>query len=321
MKYNVKVISRLKKDKLLKEIKLDSLYQLKANIYGICIKLFTDDLKFKEMWMDNFEAMDDDIRPHERIISINEKSGKLKVLYEPNTKTTIIKNCDYYGWLKSIALGLANEYLEDVPSEHRRYSVHGSAIDYNGKGIGIIGTSGSGKTTLTYGLLLNEKFNYITDDWFFVRLKKKRVTIFSSEKNSYLREGLEKNWKSYKSKIKIASNKKDKYGRFIVDIRKFFGWDRINKSSNLGAIVLLTRNKKIEPFKKLNKKQAIEFMLENDFCNPHQLLKNKKKKSLRTKFFKELFSRVPIYLLNTIETPQESLNRLIELSEVRIYEN
>jgi hypothetical protein len=30
----------------------------------------------------------------------------------------------------------------------------------------------------------------------------------------------------------------------------------------------------------------------------------------RKKFFAELFARAPVYLLNTIETPQQSLERL-----------
>jgi hypothetical protein len=83
--------------------------------------------------------------------------------------------------------------------------------------------------------------------------------------------------------------------------------------SGLIATVLLTRDKALPPLQKLGKKQALDFMLKNDFCNPHQLLRSRAKMQQRRDFFAELFSRSPVYLLNTIETPQESLDRLKNL--------
>lgn len=315
MKYDIHFISREKKEKIISKLALDDLYQTKADVHGICIKLFTDNYVFKSMWLENFKFMLDGIRPHGRIFAIND-GKKFEILYEASTKTVIMKNCDYYGWLKSIALALANEYLEDVPSEHRRYSIHGSSVDYDGRGIGIIGPSGSGKTTLTYGLLLNEKFNFITDDWFFVRLKRAGTMIYSSEKNSYLRDGLEKDWPQFKKKLDgMEEIKKDNKKRFIVDVKKLFGDDRVLPDSDLKAIILLVRDKKLKPIKKLTKKQALDFMSKHNFCNPHQLIRNIKKKQMRTEFFSELFSRVPVYMLNTVETPKQSLNRIIELCE------
>ena len=56
-------------------------------------------------------------------------------------------------------------------------------------------------------------------------------------------------------------------------------------------------------------------MIERDFCNPHQLLRTKEKTIKRKRFFSELFAKVPVYLLNTIETPAESLDRLKEICE------
>ena len=67
--------------------------------------------------------MNEDIRPHTKIFSV-EDGGKLQVLYEPISKACIIKNCDYYGWIKSIALAAISDFFEDYHSVHRRYSVH-----------------------------------------------------------------------------------------------------------------------------------------------------------------------------------------------------
>ena len=56
-------------------------------------------------------------------------------------------------------------------------------------------------------------------------------------------------------------------------------------------------------------------MVEQDFCNPHQLVRDERKFNLRRNFFLELFSRVDVHVLNTIEKPAESLSRIIELGK------
>jgi serine kinase of HPr protein (carbohydrate metabolism regulator) len=232
-------------------------------------------------------------------------------MYEPKSKTAIVQGCDYYGWVKSIALGIVADFLEDFTSEHRRHSVHGSFIDSKGQGIAMIGPSGSGKTTLTYGLLLDKSFSFVTDDWFFVRFAANDSLVYSSEKNSYIRGDLADAWPVYSPKLKGI--KQDNRQRSIVDVKKLIGQDRIRHESNLVATVLLTRDKSLMPFRKLNAKEAIEFMLKNNFCNPHQLVKNKEKLDKRKKFFSELFRRAPVYLLNTIETPAESMQRIKDI--------
>jgi len=56
-------------------------------------------------------------------------------------------------------------------------------------------------------------------------------------------------------------------------------------------------------------------MIKQDFCNPHQMIRDARKFNLRVNFFKELFTKNPVYMLNTIETPQESLDRIKDLAE------
>ena len=312
MGYKVEIISRKEKDKLFDELYKKCIYGVKSNIYGLCIKLLTNSRKFREMWEDNFKAMLEEIRPHARVVAVDD-GKKFRVLYEPTSKTVIIMNCDYYGWVKSIALGLSANYLEDFPSEHKRYSIHGSYIDRDGQGIGIVGPSKSGKTTLTYGLLLDEKNNFVTDDWFFVRVAKNSVSVNSAEKNSYIGEDLTDNWKEYKERLKGIDV--DNKGRAIVDVKRLFGYDRIRDMSVMKAVVLLTRDKTKPPFQKLKTKDAIEFMKKNDFCNPHQLVRTKEKINARIDFFQSLFDKLPVYLLNTIETPRESLERVRKVLE------
>ncbi|MBI2079751.1 hypothetical protein HYT84_03230 [Candidatus Micrarchaeota archaeon] len=151
----------------------------------------------------------------------------------------------------------------------------------------------------------------MTDDWSFVRVLENDILTFSSEKNSYIREDLAQIWPQFREKLDKI--KKDNKGRAIVDIRRIFGGDRIRERSTLKVMVLLMREKGKPPLKKVNAKEALQFMLKNDFCNPHQLIRNKRKLEERKDFFFELFNRVPVYILNTIETPKESLDRLKSL--------
>ncbi|MDD5171649.1 MAG: hypothetical protein PHF60_01285 [Candidatus ainarchaeum sp.] len=304
--YKVTLISPKVKEKLMEKIYSSSLFERKAAIHGTCVKLFTDSHEFKDMWEDNFEPMPDWIRPHARLFAISGK--KLRVLYEPASKTVIVEGCGYYGWIKSIALALVAEFLEDFTSEHRRYSIHGSFVDRNGRGMAIIGPSGSGKTTLTYGLLLDKRCNFLTDDWFFVRQADNATLVYSSEKNSYIRGNLGTDWPEYCDRLKGL--KKDGKERAVVDVRQLLGSDRIRSDSTLALTVLLTRDKELPPLKRLTAEEALAFMVKNDFCNPHQLMRTREKIAKRKQFFMQLFSEAPVYLLNTIEKPQQSLQRL-----------
>jgi hypothetical protein len=307
--YKVEIISAQQKEELLLEIVDRVRFERKANIHGACVKLLTDNQSFKEEWEDNFKFMNEDIRPHTKIFSL-EDGGELQVKYDPISKTCIILNCDYYGWIKSIALATISDFFEDYHSEHRRYSVHGSAVDCGGHSMAIIGPPGTGKTTLTYGLLQDDDFSYISDDWFFTRLLTNAVMVYSSEKNSYIREDIAQIWKNFSEDL--AQVQLDHKGRGIADVNTLFN-GRIRESSTIKKVILLERNENHPSIRKLDSQEALDFMLEKDFCNPHQLVRDELKLKIRKEFFQELFTDVDVYLLNTVETPEESLERIKHL--------
>lgn len=307
-KYRAKAISTKECEKFTHA--LPQLYERKANIHGACVKLLTDNPDFKEAWEDNFKFMGEDIRPHARIFAIG-KGGKLSVRYDPGSKTAIVENCGYYGWVKSIALALVSDFFEDYASLQRRYSIHGALVDFSGRGMALIGPSGTGKTTLTYGLLSGAG-NYLADDWFFVRFMGGDAVAYASEKNSYVREDLARSWPEFGKRLRHV--RLDGRRRGIADMKLVLGEGRIRDESVLRAVVLLKRDGK-DPvaLRKLRAEEALDYLGRNDFCNPHQLIRNRKKAVLRKGFFRNLFRHVPAYLLNTIEKPGESLARLRNL--------
>lgn len=307
--YSVRLITPGEKDELLAELSRLRLFERKASLHGACVKLLTDDVSFKEEWEDNFRFMSEDVRPHAKVFAVSD-GGELEVLYEANSKTVIIKNCDYYGWVKSIALAAVADFFEEYHSEHRRYSVHGSALDREGEGVAIIGPPGTGKTTLTYGLLLDGAYSYVSDDWFFTRLLENGVLLYASEKNSYIRDDIGMVWKEYSSLL--DSVKLDARSRGVADVGMLFG-GRIRESTTLKRVVLLERNPDNPPMRRLDPEEGLKYLLENDFCNPHQLVRDERKMGLRRRFFTELLGRVDLHILNTIETPARSLERLKKL--------
>ncbi|MGZ7043651.1 MAG: HPr kinase/phosphorylase [Methanobacterium sp.] len=310
--YEVRIIDPVEREALSDQLAKKIRYELKANIHGACVKLLTNNEDFKNEWEDNFKFMNEDIRPHSKVFAL-QGADELEVMYDPVGKVSILKNIDYYGWVKSIALATISDFFEDYHSIHRRYSVHGSAVDYMGHAIAIIGPPGTGKSTLTYGLLQDENFNYISDDWFFVRLFGNGTVVYSSEKNSYIRDDIARVWTTFKTEIERV--KLDIKGRGIADVNSLFK-GRIRESSTLKNIVLLERNKENPPFKKLDSNEALDYMLKTDFCNPHQLIRDNRKLNLRKNFFKEFFTKQNVYILNTIETPQESLDRIKDIAKV-----
>jgi hypothetical protein len=68
--------------------------------------------------------MSQNVRSHGRLYVVKDTGYPPDtVLFDPHAKTAFLVNIRYYGWIKSIALSLAGDILED---EHGIWSVHGA---------------------------------------------------------------------------------------------------------------------------------------------------------------------------------------------------
>jgi hypothetical protein len=256
----------------------------------------------KNSWEDNFFSMNENTRSHGRLVVLEESGEPLTVKYEPYTKTAFLFNVDYYGWIKSIALAVAGDVLED---EHGIYSVHGAAIDVGCMGVSIIAPSGTGKTTHSWGLLRLPNARLVSDDWYFVRLSSREPLAFGSEKNCYIEADIAKIWNEYERLVDKA--RFDQKGRAVVNVRWIVGSGGVIPLVTMRKIILLKRDAEdTKIVAHLTTEEALQYLITNDFCNPHQLVRNDWKMQLRTDFFRKYFGKTEVWLVNTSGTPQET---------------
>jgi hypothetical protein len=226
----------------------------------------------------------------------------MRVLFEPSSNIAFLFNFDYYGWIKSIALGISGHILEEG---HDRFSVHGAVLDMDGTGVTLIAPSKTGKTTQSWGLLRMANAHLISDDWYFVKLGTGRPIAYGSEKNCYIDADIGDVWEEYKSLVSHV--RFDKQDRGIANVRWVAGDSSVISMTKVRYVMLMKRDHS-DPvaIRKLSSKEALDYLLKNDLCNPHQIIWNDHKTKIRSKFFSEYLSKCEVYLVNTIKTPQET---------------
>ncbi|MGA2572851.1 MAG: hypothetical protein ABSF36_01430 [Candidatus Methanomethylicaceae archaeon] len=299
MPYPVEIISADEKHQLYSELMKSSLFTRKANVYGCCIKFLTGSKSYADIWSDNFYTADENNRSHGRLLAVEDLSQSLSVKYDPLTKTAFAYNFDYYGWIKSLALAITGDLLEDA---HDIHSIHGAALDVNGSGVALIAPSGTGKTTHSWGMLRNPGVRLVADDWFFVRLYQKSAIAYGSEKNCYVDADLGKIWPEFHEILENVVL--DKRGRAVVNARWVVGADGVVPMTTMKKVVLLKRDPS-DPsiIREITKEEALNILVSNDFYNPHLLVKDKRKLALRASFFSDLLGKMRVYMANTSEAP------------------
>ena len=302
MGYEVEIIDVEKASELRSKYRDLKSYSSKVDIRGLCFEFLTEDREHLKMWEDNFYSMSENIRAHAKIYSISDKSQKMRVLFEPSTNNAFLYNFDYYGWIKSIALGISGNILEEA---HDRYSVHGAVLDMDGVGVTLIAPSKTGKTTQSWGLLRMSNAHLISDDWYFVMLGNRRPFAYGSEKNCYIDADIGDVWEEYKPLVSHV--RFDNKGRGIANVRWVAGESSVITMTKIRYVFLLKRDYN-DPvtLTKLSPKEGLDYLLKNDLCNPHQIIRNEHKNKIRSKFFSEFLSSCEIYMVNTIKTPQET---------------
>jgi len=301
MSYPVSMISSEETDELLKKYSSLPFYVSKADIYGVCVKLYTTEHETADMWADNFYSMSSSVRSHARIVCINDACGEMKVLYNVETRTAFLYNFDYYGWIKSIALAVASDLLED---SHGVGHVHGAALDIGGCGVTLIAPSKTGKTTHSWGLLRMKNARLITDDWYFVKTDGGMPLAIGSERNCYIDADIGDVWEEYRPLV--TTTKFDNMGRGIANVRWVTGYGSVIPMTTVRHVIMLRRDPKEKVVETLEPGDALEYIRCDDLCNPHQIVRTDRKMRMRETFFKKFFGSSQVSLVNTTGTPDET---------------
>ncbi|MDR0335365.1 MAG: hypothetical protein LBH69_05755 [Methanomassiliicoccaceae archaeon] len=301
MSYPVRIIDISETDELLRKHSSLPFYASKADIYGVCVKLYTTDHKNSDMWADNFYSMSSSVRSHARIVCVDEPGGEMRVLYNIETRTAFLYNFDYYGWIKSIALAVASDLLED---SHGVNHVHGAALDLGGTGVTLIAPSKTGKTTHSWGLLRMKNARLITDDWYFVKSEGGLPMAMGSEKNCYIDADIGDVWEEYRPLV--TTTKFDNKGRGIANVRWVTGYGSVIPMTTIRHVIMLRRDPKQKIVETLEPKEALDYIRSDDLCNPHQIVRTQRKTKMREAFFRGFFGNSQVNLINTTGTPDET---------------
>lgn len=336
------IISTKERDRLVaraEDVLGNKCYGWKANIDGFCMQLFSNSEHLYNFWVENWFSMNREIRSHGRLYAVldpNFNGGKSHASYNSETKTAIIFNTEYYGQVKSWALGITCDIAED---QHDIHSIHGSCIEVNGNGIVLIAPTGTGKSTHSYALLKMERARLHSDDWLYVRFIggiRGRASADISERKFYIRTNivrvfpeiralLDKCWlenvepltsaeaETLRSKgvneTSIQKMQEDpyvahEYSRAMLDPLWISGPEKFVDTTRVRKVILLKRDKgDTEIVRRLDSEEAVEYLTTQpeQFLNPYLIVKTTEKVETRRDFFRRLFRFAPCYLINTVE--------------------
>lgn len=350
------IINKTKRDDLVAKAEKalgNEWYGWKANIDGFCMQLFTNSPHLYEFWVENWFSMSRAIRSHGRIYAVLDldfNNGEPYAFYNSETKTAVIFNTEYYGQIKSWALGITCDIAED---QHDIHSIHGSCIEVNGDGIVLIAPTGTGKSTHSYALLQMKGARLHSDDWLYVRFiggEKGRVSADISERKFYIRtnivrvfpeicplldkcklenvetltkEEVEQLKKEGYSEEGIEKMLRDpyiahEYSRAMLDPLWISGPEKFVDTTRIRKVILLKRDKDDPQLaRKMDIEEAVEYstVQPEQFLNPYLIVKTPEKVELRKNFFRRLFKFAPCYLVNTIESVnvvQEKIREIVK---------
>jgi len=324
----------------------------KASIDGFCMQLFTNSNHLDEFWRENWFSMPREVKSHGRLYAVLDptlEEGKPHAFYNPDTKTAVIFNTEYYGQVKSWALGVACDIAED---QHDIHSIHGSCVEVDGKGIVLIAPTGTGKSTHSYALLNMEGARLHSDDWVYVRFiggEKGRASADISERKFYIRTNIARVFPEIRplldrckleNVIPLSSEEAEKlrsqgisedemrvltsdpyvaheYSRAMLDPLWIAGPEKFVDTTRAMKVILLKRdNNDHEIARRLEIEEAVQYLVAQpeQFLNPYLIVKTDEKVEVRKRFFRRLFKLAPCYLVNTVsdvKTVQQKIRDII----------
>jgi hypothetical protein len=145
----------------------------------------------------------------------------------------------------------------------------------------------------------------VADDWFFSRVYGPDILAYGSEKNFYIREDLTTIWKEFSGLV--SGGGYDGERRAVADVRWVVGKGRLLPLATVRTVIILKRDKDDpEVLLQPGRKDGLELFVENNYFNPHLLVSDSRKRSVRSRYIADLLDRTDLYLVNTTGTPHQT---------------
>jgi aspartate/methionine/tyrosine aminotransferase len=329
-------------------------YEWNANIQGVIIQLRTNLSHLYDFWIENWypAQLETDLEPHGIIYAVGWIPGREpRAYYNSESRTAVFFKSAYYGQLRSLALGMADDIASRLSDT---YSVRGLAVDFDGKGLVMIAPKGTGKATFFANLLRHPKSKIITDDVVFVRINKSAIADVP-ERKFYMQTNFVEKFPDLaplfdKSRCENVITNRDEcvngpcqkldncrldrgspfcyeaspVSRAMLDPYWIGGAEKHAKRTDLEWI-LLFKNDPISPaVKEAPVEEAVRFCQEGlsqsgalksePFFNPHLLAGGSDRIDARRRFYERLFKIARPYFLNVgVASKGEIQNKISEI--------
>jgi len=276
----------------------DRYFEWNANINGIIIQLRTNVPHLYDFWVENWypAQLESDLEPHGIIYAVDGVPGrKPYAYYNPEMKTAVLFNTTYYGQVRSWALGMVAHISQRLLDVH---GVRAACLDYDGRGLALIGPKGLGRGSVFFRLLEDDRARFLTNDWTFVRYRGHEAVADSPERKFYFKTGIAQALPRYarifdRSKCEnVVTTRADwtnikeledecpldlgepycywgsTDSRALVDPAWIRGAQGYVKRSRLQAVVLLTYEPNTPAVEKLDEAAALDFICEGKYRVP-----------------------------------------------------
>lgn len=326
-------------------------YEWNASIQGVIIQLRTNLSHLYDFWVENWypARLETDLEPHGVIYAVGWIPGREpRAYYNSESRTAVFFKSAYYGQLRSLALGIA----DDVASRFSdTYSVRGLALDFDGRGFIMIAPRGTGKATFFANLLRHPKSKIVTDDVVFVRINNTAVADVP-ERKFYMQTNFVEKYPDFaplfdKSKCENVITNRDEcvngpcqkldncrldrgspfcyeassLSRAMLDPYWIGGAEKHTKRTDLEWIMLF-KNDPISPaVKEASVEEAVRHCEEGltqsgalravPFFNPHILAGGSDRIDARRRFYERLFNIARPYLINVNAASKDEIQKRI----------
>ncbi len=306
-------------------------YSHVTDINGVPIELITDSKHLIDFWKGNWKSTDK--KPKSKLYAATEVEDKDPFAYYCEEEhTAVFLNTDYYGQVKSWALGMVAAYLEPKGW----HSIHGACVEIRGKGIVIVAPTGTGKSTLAYMLFSHENGYILGDDWIYIKNENYKFTVVQPEKKLYMRTNIAKEnpelseiFKKCKLENVGETFWSNENSRALVSREWIAGEEYVKDETNMDMMVLLRRDDHSPPIEELDVERAIEILKKGEYqilpgagskedqgktgyqpwYNPYLLHNDNKQEE----FFRKELENCKCIILNTgKQTPQESFESILK---------